>query len=347
MSVLSDERRRDLITGAIGTWLVVALVSDGWAHFNVPELESFFTPWHAALYAGFAAMAGWIGLLGWRSRGAGSSVLSGLPRGYRGAAVGVLVFGAGGVADLLWHEIFGIEVAVDALVSPSHLVLGAGGLLMLSGPLRASGVLSEDGPWPATAVLSLVLSASLVAFFLQYTSPFPMPAVVESFIPTPEGTPGHLEAEMVVIAGLSGYLVTTVLFTLPLLLILRSRERFAAPATVLVGPIAWLPVAVVGLPWMPVAGAIGATLGAIVADLLLGRVRLALPIVAGGVPVLVWSGQLAGLAMADALRWPVSMWAGAVVLAGFTGAAVGLLASVNISSANRSAASERTSLRPR
>ncbi|SMD25559.1 hypothetical protein [Lentzea albidocapillata] len=347
MSVLSDERRRDLITGAIGTWLVVALVSDGWAHLNVPELESFFTPWHGALYAGFAAMAGWIALLAWRSRGAGSSVLGGLPRGYRGAAAGVLVFGVGGVADLVWHEIFGIEVAVDALVSPSHLVLGVGGLLMLSGPLRASGVLSEDRLWPATAVLSLVLSTSLVAFFLQYTSPFPMPAVVESFIPTPEGTPGHIEAEMVVIAGLSGYLVTTVLFTLPLLLILRSRERFAAPVTVLIGPIAWLPVAVVGFPWVPVAGAVGATAGAIVADLLLARVRFALPIVAGGVPVLVWSGQLAGLAMADALRWPVSLWAGAVVLAGFAGAAVGLLASVGVSSANRSAASARTSLRTR
>ncbi|NKE56636.1 hypothetical protein FXN61_07240 [Lentzea sp. PSKA42] len=321
------------MTGAIGTWLVVALVSDGWAHFNVPELESFFTPWHAALYAGFAAMAGWIGLLVWRARGAGHS----MPDGYRGAAAGVLVFGVGGVADLLWHEIFGIEVAVDALVSPSHLMLGAGGLLMLSCPLRASGVLRENKPWPAVAVLSLVLSTALIAFFLQYASPFPMPAVVESFIPTPEGTPGHLQAEMPVIAGLSGYLVTTVLFTLPLLLILRSRERFAAPATVLVGPIAWLPVAVVGFPWVPVAGAVGATAGAIVADFLLARARTALPIIAGGVSVLVWAGQLAGLAVADALRWPVSLWAGAVVLAGFTGAAVSLLAAV--SSADTTAAS--------
>lgn len=337
MSIWTDARRRDLITGAIGVWLVVALVSDGWAHFNVPELESFFTPWHGALYAGFAAMAGWIGLLAWQSRRAGRSLFSGLPRGYRGAAAGVLVFGVGGVADLLWHEVFGIEVAVDALVSPSHLMLGAGGLLMLSSPLRASGVLREDKPWTAAAVLSLTLSTTLVAFFLQYTSPFPMPAVVESFVPTPEGTAGHLEAEMPVIAGLSGYLVTTVLFTLPLLLMLRGRERFAAPVTVLVGPIAWLPVAVVGFPWIPVAGALGATAGAVVADLLLARVQTALPIVAGGVAALVWAGQLAGLALADALRWPVSLWAGAVVLAGFAGAANGLLATV--SSADMPAAS--------
>jgi hypothetical protein len=87
-----------------------------------------------------------------------------------------------------------------------------------------------------------------------------------------------------------------------------------------------------------VAGAVGATAGAIVADFLLARARTVLPIIAGGVPVLVWAGQLAGLAVADALRWPVSLWAGAVVLAGFTGAAVSLLAAA-VSSADTTAAS--------
>lgn len=52
-------RSEDLITSAAGTWLILALFSDGWAHFNVPELEGFFTPWHGALYSGFAATALW------------------------------------------------------------------------------------------------------------------------------------------------------------------------------------------------------------------------------------------------------------------------------------------------
>src|SRR6266540_1124519 len=59
----------------------VALGADGWAHLNAPELESFFTPWHLALYSGFAALAGWIGWLG-RRHGAGRfrSTRNGWPR---------------------------------------------------------------------------------------------------------------------------------------------------------------------------------------------------------------------------------------------------------------------------
>lgn len=317
------------------------MYSDGWAHVNVPELESFFTPWHGALYAGLAAMAGWFGLLALRGS-QGGPLWRRLPRGYGGGAVGVLVFAVGGVADLAWHQVFGIEVAVDALVSPSHLMLGAGGLLMLSVPLRAQGVLSAERPgrsagWTLPVVGSLVLSTALVGFFLLYLSPFAMPAPVQPFVPTPEGTPGHLEAELPVIAALGGYLVTTVLFTVPLLLMLRSggARPWPAAVTVLVGALAWSSVAVVDFDGISVAGAAGATAGAVVADLglawfgpvLVERPGL-LPLAAGGVAAMVWSGQLAGLAVADGLGWPVSLWSGVVVLSGFAAAATGLVASL-------------------
>jgi hypothetical protein len=72
---------RDLMKAAIGARLVAAVFSDGWAHFNVPELESFFTPWHAALYLAFAAMAGWVGLLAWWGRRPATPVWEWLPYG--------------------------------------------------------------------------------------------------------------------------------------------------------------------------------------------------------------------------------------------------------------------------
>jgi len=122
------------VTVGLGAWLIGALFADGWAHLNVPELESFFTPWHLALYTGFAALAGWIGWLGYRHRGAGLR----FPVGYGWGAVGVVVFAVGGAADLGWHQVFGIEAAVDALVSPGHLILFAGVMLMLTSPLRSA-----------------------------------------------------------------------------------------------------------------------------------------------------------------------------------------------------------------
>jgi len=234
--------------------------------------------------------------------------------------------------------VFGIEVAVDALVGPSHLLLGAGVLLILTSPLRAQHVLSDgpgdaSGGWTVTAMLSLTLSTTLVSFFLLYASPFPMPASTVAFTPTPEGTPGHVEAELPVVAGLGAYLITTAVLTVALLLMVRSDRPPSFVATLLVTPVAWLAVAVANFDGVAAAGALGATIGAMAADL--GRMRLAsvganrpysLAVVAGGVATMVWVGQLAGLAVADALRWPVSLWFGVVVLAGLAAAAMGLLA---------------------
>ena len=36
---------------------------------------------------------------------------------------GVITFAVGMVGDFAWHQVFGIEVAIDALLSPTHLVL--------------------------------------------------------------------------------------------------------------------------------------------------------------------------------------------------------------------------------
>ena len=51
-------QRDDLVTTALSGWVVAGMVLDAWAHQNVSQLETFFTPWHAVLYTGFMAMAG-------------------------------------------------------------------------------------------------------------------------------------------------------------------------------------------------------------------------------------------------------------------------------------------------
>ena len=49
------DARRDLVTELLGLWLLLTVFLDGWAHINLPSLETFFTPWHAALYLGMLA----------------------------------------------------------------------------------------------------------------------------------------------------------------------------------------------------------------------------------------------------------------------------------------------------
>ncbi len=57
--------------------------------------------------------------------------------GYGLSLLGVSIFALGGVSDMIWHMLFGIEVNVDALLSPTHLLLAVGMALIVSGPLRA------------------------------------------------------------------------------------------------------------------------------------------------------------------------------------------------------------------
>src|SRR5918911_4569603 len=54
--------RDDLVAAVLGTTLVCGLFLDGWNHINLQNgaLGGFFTIWHALLYAGFSATAGWV-----------------------------------------------------------------------------------------------------------------------------------------------------------------------------------------------------------------------------------------------------------------------------------------------
>src|SRR5262245_43928984 len=84
--------RLDWAVGVTSGWLVGGFWLDGWAHHAFPELETFFTPWHAALYSGFLALA--TVLLGALAAGRlrGRSWRRAAPAGYGAAVLGLRVF---------------------------------------------------------------------------------------------------------------------------------------------------------------------------------------------------------------------------------------------------------------
>jgi hypothetical protein len=169
--------RLDWLIAALSAWFLCGLYLDGWAHAHVPALETFFTPWHAVLYSGFAATALALGVVQVRNMRLGYSWREAPPAGYGLSLVGAGVFLVGGVLDLLWHSLFGIEVGVAALLSPTHLLLAAGGILLVSGPLRAAWQRIPPGSrltWRAgaPALLALTYSFSGLAFFTAYAHPF-------------------------------------------------------------------------------------------------------------------------------------------------------------------------------
>lgn len=323
-------RRQDGVTVVLGVWLVAALFTDGWAHHNVPELEGFFTPWHGALYTGLLANAAWIARLAWPNMSRGWR--RALPTGYGWGAAGVGVFAAGGIADMAWHLAFGVEASIDALVSPSHLVLFAGGMLILTSPLRSRWALSDTAS--AVAQAALALPTALASFFLLYVSEFAVAAPTVGYRRVSEGAAGHDEAQLPAIAGLGGFLVTTAVIVVPLLLAWQRGRAPQGLVTVLVATLSWLSTSVVDFAPAAVAGAAGASVGAVAADMLTQRLDrrswsvpgARLPALASVTAGLVWAAHVAVLALTPGLAWPPELWVGVVVLSTMEAATLGALA---------------------
>ena len=126
------------------------------------------------LYSGFLALAATIGGYWARNLARGYRWESALPVGYRLSLVGVALFSAGAVGDLIWHLAFGIEDNLEALLSPTHLLLGFGGALTITGPLRAAWARSETLS-KLTSLLPGLLSLSLLfaalTLFTSFASP--------------------------------------------------------------------------------------------------------------------------------------------------------------------------------
>jgi hypothetical protein len=172
-------RRDDAVAGLCGVWMIAGLFLDGWAHRN-QKPESFFSPWHGILYSGFLASSLWMLKVARAHHIPGTSLQKTLPIGYGFRSIGVAVFGVGAVADLIWHQVFGIEVNVEALLSPSHLLLLSGGLLMACGPIVSTLAREQTqdrlarGSWASTGpiVATVAFITALMQFFLMYLSPF-------------------------------------------------------------------------------------------------------------------------------------------------------------------------------
>jgi hypothetical protein len=320
----------DLVTTLLGTCFVGGLLSDAWAHTNIIKtLDSFFTPWHALLYSGFAATAAWTFWLGFRRRsGVSRWWRNAWPAGYALGALGGALFLVAGFGDMVWHIIFGIEKTLDAALSPTHLLLAFGGTLLVTSPLR-SWWADRSGPRrAATGIVSLALGVIiahvLVAFGTALTSLAPT-EVYDRVM----NSPSHIDAAY----GMTRYLVTTVIFGIPVLLVYRRRATFGT-ATAVVGAVALFEMVQNEAPKTLTVAAFGAVLGALATDLILVRLDavrgpdalLRLPIAGAVFAALVWSGHLIGMALADHVRWQIELWAGAVVLTAIVGALLGGLA---------------------
>ena len=164
----------DGIVAVLTAWFVGGLFLDGWAHNHIPDLETFITPWHGVLYAGFFASAAFIYAATLRNQLQGYPLRNAVPAGYGLSLLGAAIFLVGGFADMAWHTVFGIEEGIDSLLSPTHLTLVLGSSLIFTGPVRSlvrRSPTSTEWKTVLPVVLSVTLTFSVFTFFTQFVNP--------------------------------------------------------------------------------------------------------------------------------------------------------------------------------
>ncbi len=159
-------------------WLLGGGYLDAWAHNHI-RLETFFTPWHAVLYSGLLVVLLFhVGALV-RNRLRGYSWRYAIPAGYELSLLGIVGFAFGGVGDMIWHTLFGIELNIDGALSPTHLILATCIGLIVAGPFRAAWKRPDISPSDQPSflsllpmILSLTLTYSAVTLIGQIAHPF-------------------------------------------------------------------------------------------------------------------------------------------------------------------------------
>jgi len=316
------------ISGLSFDWLVLALSAifvgglylDGWAHNHGRVDQSFFTPWHAFFYSGYLLVAIVFAGATTLNMQRGYPLTLAIPDGYRLTGIGLLVFAAGGAGDMVWHQLFGVERGIEALYSPTHILLGLGIGLVVAGPLRAAWNRHDEDPcWrtlaPAIGSLGLFL-ANLIFFMMFY-----FPVTVQ--LGTPGTGDGYFHNDVGKAAGLAGAIITAAGLTGPLLLVLRRWQLPPGAVTTVLG-LAILGAAIVDyerplMAWL----ALGMGAAAVVIDYLSWRANprrnpQTVRWLAPAIPFLLYTGYYAVLLPTAGTTWSVHLWTSTIVIPALT-----------------------------
>lgn len=312
--------RFDWAIVGLSFWFLGGLFLDGWAHTHNRVDNSFFTSWHAVLYAGFLAIASVLTGVFLRNLARGCAWRTALPMGYGLSLLGTVIFWCGGVGDLLWHTMLGFEKGVALLFSPPHLLLGCGAWFVVSGPFRAAwhgADLSTPGQrhlWPA--VLALTFMLCIGTFLTQVAHP--IANLWGSGMPR---EPLWLFEQM----GVIGLLFDTALLMGFVLLALQRWTLPAGALTVMltVNALAMSVLYYHGYP--PPLHLVARGMAGLVADLLLvwlrpSRQRVhALRLFAFTMPVVTLTSYFVTIHYTAGIWWSVHLWSGVIFLSGIVG----------------------------
>lgn len=304
---------------------------DSWAHNHLAaELETFFTPWHGVLYTGFTLAAGYQVFVMFRATMRGIPWQKALPAGHQLSMIGIVIFAVGGVGDMLWHETFGIEVGIEGMISPTHLILIAGSIFLFSAPLRAAWLRPQIRPtWRemGPAMLSILFLYSLFTLVGQFATIVGTPRLMVDPIED------ILLREVHDFQGVAGVMITTAFMMGLILLAVKRWQRLPIGALTVILLVNTVMIFLARQKFTEGYAIIllTALIAGIAADALLIFLKpstergLSFYIFAFLVPFIYFMLFFGAILLTSGLRWSVHVWTGTPVMAGFVGVLIALL----------------------
>lgn len=338
--VIGDGELAVLIACTLVT--TIGLAGDIARHLQNPDnLDGdFLSGWHLVLYGGVASVGVWIAAGALRR---GPAFVGSVPT----TTLGFMILSAGGAVDALWHEVFGTEKAVEALVSPPHLMVFAGLMCLLTSPLVLlwTRPVRRLGLVPSVVAMVSVVSALLVtSLFTGFLSPMASGLSLQAGYVEP--LVGESLTEYDQVRGL-GIAVWTAALMAGGFSILLTRFRIR-PGLLMLGFVA------IGAPGVFLsAGArlsgsnslaestslpmfYGFLAGGVVYELgvlILGRPtlgRATASIVCGVASSTIWAVTFFFLRLDQRLGWEEALGGGAITLSGLVGATVAALVTLSV-----------------
>jgi hypothetical protein len=358
------EWRDDLITMLLACWPITAMFFDGLGHNNRTGQESFFSISHLFVYSGATVTALWVTWVVVKAQlAAGVEVkklmidFAAIPVGYGVAIIGLIVLTLAGPADLIWHEIYGFEVGVDAIYSPPHLALFFGVLLVTSTGIRsmwAKPDIAPDLKTFAPVILSAALFIGVSGFITMYLSAFMTNVTPTSDFWNDLANFNDVRSDQTIDVnsglalygddkwpynfysvshGIASMVITGLIILGPTLLIMRRwRVPFGAFTIIYTGFGLWVNIM---SEYRDIVLIVPLILAGITADLLqqrLGQARKDGRVSLGGIRVagptigaVLWLTYWAVLALDKGIGWPATLWVGALMVAIMTAFGVAFL----------------------
>jgi len=304
---------------AADTVAAVGLFGDIARHVDRTELltgADFLSGWHLVLYGGVTGVGLVLGLLALRH--GPRAPLRLLPS----ATYGVGILCVGGLADALWHEAFGVEAAFEALVSPPHLLILLGLVLLMVAPvgaLAAGPGRALDGVQSVVLALSVTSLLLVVSLFTGYLTPLIGGSELQAgtYLEPLLGTSAE---DYDVSRGLAVALWFSALVSVTVAVVRARTDPALGTWTIAFGFLGLAPLVANGDAATPLTVAL--LVYGLASDLvgLRGRPH---PLLTGLATAALWVTLFAAVARRGDLAWGRELWTGVVTTGFLVGAAAG------------------------